>query len=867
MPDGWPLTGRGDELRMVDALGRRRGAASGVVLAGAPGVGKTRLAKEALAVAAQRGALTRWAAASASARTLPLGAFAPVVASIGTDPTQLVRQAGEALLAGAGPAGVMLGVDDGHLLDELSALLVHQIVLRRAATVVVTLRTGEPTPDAVTALWKDGHLERLELQALTLDDSTALLEAALGGPVTGAAVRSLWTITRGNVLYLRHLVDGEREAGRLREVEGVWQWTGTPRLTSGLSELLQERIGALSPKERDVVELLAFGEPLGVAVLTGLTDGAAVEAVEARGLIEVTLDGRRLQARLGHPLYGEVQRASCGQVRARRLRGRIAEALAATGARRADDLLRRAVLTMESDRSFDPDLLTAGAHRAAALVDAPLASRLAGAAIAQGGGFEARLTLATVLVGVGQEARAELADLVANARTDRERAEAAILQVASLAWMSARPEAAAEVLDAADAEVEDPAARRTLAALRSCLDAAQGRVREAAGTASAVLAAPGIPDHVEAFASWGLTLALGAIGKADQLGPVVERGRAAAVRAADAAWLGVTLAGWHTYGVGLAGYVDEALTIARAAEEHFGDAPLPAAISSILAGFAETTHGRVRTARRRLKEAHASLAPFGIAGGWLAACLMQMPQVLATCGEREAAREALVALEATKHPGLTLLAPAMRVSEAWVLACEGGMSAAIETARCAAAEAASRGQSAVEVLALHTAVCFGDRTGAGRLAELATFVDGPRAPAAAAHAEALATSDATGLLAAAERLEAMGALLLAADAAAQAAAVYDHNGQRGSALAAATRAHRLAAECEGAVTPALRALDQPLPLTDREREVAALAATGLPNREIAERLTLSVRTVEGHLYRACHKLGVTDRGGLGELFR
>jgi DNA-binding NarL/FixJ family response regulator len=44
--------------------------------------------------------------------------------------------------------------------------------------------------------------------------------------------------------------------------------------------------------------------------------------------------------------------------------------------------------------------------------------------------------------------------------------------------------------------------------------------------------------------------------------------------------------------------------------------------------------------------------------------------------------------------------------------------------------------------------------------------------------------------------------------------------------------------------------------------VAALAAAGLSNREIAQRLVVSVRTVESHLYRACGKLGVADREGL-----
>ena len=45
-------------------------------------------------------------------------------------------------------------------------------------------------------------------------------------------------------------------------------------------------------------------------------------------------------------------------------------------------------------------------------------------------------------------------------------------------------------------------------------------------------------------------------------------------------------------------------------------------------------------------------------------------------------------------------------------------------------------------------------------------------------------------------------------------------------------------------------------LTAREREVIELVASGLPNKEVAFRLGISLRTVEGHRARAMHKLGV-----------
>jgi DNA-binding CsgD family transcriptional regulator len=55
------------------------------------------------------------------------------------------------------------------------------------------------------------------------------------------------------------------------------------------------------------------------------------------------------------------------------------------------------------------------------------------------------------------------------------------------------------------------------------------------------------------------------------------------------------------------------------------------------------------------------------------------------------------------------------------------------------------------------------------------------------------------------------------------------------------------------------------PLTDRERQVATLAAAGRTSRDIAERLGISVRTVDNHLRRSYGKLGVAGRDELAVL--
>ncbi|MFF0525635.1 LuxR C-terminal-related transcriptional regulator [Actinomadura nitritigenes] len=862
----WPLTGRDEELRYITGVLEAREGPAGVVVAGPPGVGKTRLAREALAAAERRGAAVRWAAASNAARTLPLGAFTALLGETGGDPAELVRRATD-VLAGAGPGGAVVGVDDAHLLDDLSAFVVQQLVQRRAARGVLTLRAGEPAPDVVTALWKDGHLTRLELRPLPSTRTARLLEAVLGGPVDSRDAARLWTVTQGNALYLRHLVDGEVDAGRLREVDGVWRWRSGPALPPGLTDLIRARMGRLTAAQRDVLDALAFGEPLGVPLLARLTDPAAVEDAEARGLVEIRADGRRQQARLAHPLYGEVEQASCGRLRARRWRGRLARALAGTGARRADDTLRRAVLMLDSDLPHDADVLAAAAGTALEMLDFALAARLAAAAVRAGGGPAVRLVLGYALTwsGNGTEAEEELAALEALAGDDAERVRATLPRAGNLFWTLARPDDAQAVLAEAEAAVRDPAARDALTAMRSVFDAFLARPGRSAAAARAVMASGSSPEAVT-LAGWGLAAACCGLGRLDGLGEAMARIEALAVSYSTGQ---VRIGGFDAWvrALRLAGRLHDAEDAAR--RFHEAARAVPGAGYLFAGGaYAEVMRdrGQVRSAVRLLREAVAGIEGAD-PGGWAFCLPLRLAPALAMTGDAPEARRALERARAVEHPSLVFMAPDVLLAEAWVAAAEGAVSEAAASARRAAVLAASQGQPALEVSALHTAARFGDAGVAGRLAELASEVDGPLAHAAAAHAGGLRDGDAAALEDASARLERLGAVLAAADAAAHAAACHARDGRRGPAAAAAARAHSLAEACQGARTPALAATALPPPLTPREREIVALAGAGLTNRQIAERLVLSVRTVEGHLYRASAKLGVTGRADLPALLR
>ena len=172
-------------------------------------------------------------------------------------------------------------------------------------------------------------------------------------------------LTRGNVLYLRNIVEQEVGDGRLAQQHGYWRWIGEPVVPPGLVELIESRIGALPASVSDVIDALAVGEPIELGSLTRITDAAAVEEADMRGLITLDPVDGGVEVRVAHPLYGEVRRKRAAPTRLRRLRGLVAAELAASEDR--DDMrivVRRATLSLDSDLKPDPDLLVRAAQGA-----------------------------------------------------------------------------------------------------------------------------------------------------------------------------------------------------------------------------------------------------------------------------------------------------------------------------------------------------------------------------------------------------------------------------------------------------------------------------------------------------------------------
>lgn len=860
-----PLTGRDSELATIRRTLGGTGKYSGVVIAGAAGVGKTSLAREVLRRAEASGERTNWIVGTESARPLPLGAFIGSLGDAMTDPLANVHRLINSFVAQQGRGRVLVGVDDAHLLDGLSALVVHQLAQSRGARLVVTVRTGGEEPDAVTALWKDGLLSRLDLVPLSDGSTRGLIERTLGGAVDSRSAHRFWKLTAGNALFLRQLLNDQVAAGRIRQVAGVWMWDDNVAVSPSLSDAVGRQLSCLTPQLASVVDTLSQCEPLPVDVLCDLVGRAELEDAEQMHLVSLERAGNTLMARLAHPLFGELRRAAAGQMYLSRIRGRLAQRLAKDADADMHATVRRGLLTLESDLDPNPELYLESARHAMTLLDLDLADRFATAAAEAGLGDALGVrAMNLVLLSRGDQAETALREIV---ERDEDGHHWATIRAANLIWMLGRPKDAAAILDGLAETQETPAQLAERAAVEACVDAVLARCESAAEKARAALSSAALPDFHAMMASLALIMAMGALGEVDDLTAVAEQALRRATTSFQASHMRFWFGGVYGRACRLTGRIHEFVDTAKQIADSARDVPgLAYANLAYLVGQAELVRGAAEDAVKLLHEALAGVQRHGMTSGLHPASCFALAEAHAKLGQPAEANEASVIARSCVPPDFLYMHTGLALATGWAQATSGCLTDAIATAQSAAAEAQERNQPTHELACIQAAAQWGDSGGAARARELAGTLSLPIANAVARHAESLLANDGDGLLAASAEYRAIGDRAAAADAAAQAAAVFTRTDHCKRGLYAAALARELADECGGLCTPALRSRVG-LPLSGRQRDVIELVVAGLSNREIADRLVMSVRTVEGHVYRACQRVGAQSREELASILR
>jgi DNA-binding CsgD family transcriptional regulator len=626
-------------------------------------------------------------------------------------------------------------------------------------------------------------------------------------------------------------------------------------------------LGRLDLEERTAAETLAYGEPLDLRLLTAATSPEIIERLERGGVIRVLASGPATQATLAHPLYGEVLRATLPATRRMQAAGSLARA-ASDGKVRSPDPVRLAAWRLDSGEATAEELESAaiGAVRRMAW---DLTLRFA----------KASLELAESYMGHGCAAAA-LAEL-----GDPEQAEAHLLAArklvddpAMLAWNTisladvwfyhgGRMGDALELVRKQLAQTTDPEVRDEVTSALAINLMMYGNIKEVVELSRDILERSDASSTarfmalVASTSADGVTLRPGEVRSGVEAAmPLVEDNRHRFANAEDILHAAICVAEVAAGDLFAARKtVDERL--AMAVDSDSGDLP---GFWRMYDGLILLYEGRARAGYDAQLEALLLLDRYD---SWLS-------KPLALVGAAHAAATMADGAEARRL--IESLSPEMRAAprvrsrvghvEALLTSIEDGLTAGAYTALAAGDQAAEDSHLLWAVEAWHLAVRLGrPELVADRLTSIASEKPLTVADLLCAHAIALASQDPVAIENIARELGRAGFRLYAAEAACQLSGIRRRSKEESLARRAAALAGELLPEGSGARTPPFAELTDLTPLTVREREVALLAADGMTSRDIAERLFISVRSVDNHLSRVYAKLGVAGRAELSEI--
>lgn len=768
----------------------------------------------------------------------------------------------------SGQPSVMI-VDDADDVDPDSRTLLARMVVDGALRLIV-LAPRSAIPAEFLELWTDGFLDRCDLTPLNPEEVQILCERVLEKKVLVSMSSMLWHLSKGNPMLLHALLQRHRELGSLFERNGVL----TFREPAGPGQILLERMRSdlqqRSQDEVEVLEAVALAEPLPMDLLIRHGLGPAVDHLRVLELITVSGEARP-GIRLTSPVLAETLRGTVAAGRRSELRHKYSDALDGMSNER---LIRHVAWSLDCGAALSDAVLLRAARAGNEEFNFQFALRAVDAASTNSEGLLLEAVVAHTYLGNRLLARDGLEQLLRTS-TDVQLLLNAVLLVCQ-SFTAHSPSGLARRMNAVLQETGlRVAGNRNANALSSdsltLLDliAILGQLADCDATAieerlrRLTFQSPGINLRARVVLLTLLADLLNTRGmfvqgvQATSLALAILRRHPSELRMeSDYAYFE------HLRGLLLGGHWDEAK---RGLAEHRRDLSLSVmyfgAHIQLLEGILAIQQGQIYAGLEHLRPAvevlrqqrGSKLLPLGL--GMLA-------YAASLCSETETVDDCVSSFPHQMTPGnrgYDLL------GQAYVLAATavpGAEQPSLLRLAGLAGQARSSGLAGTEREVLALALHLGDRSVAGRLVELTSSMEGPLSDVLHGYATAALTSDADSFLRTAMAARGHGFHLLAVSSAEQASVLLGSSGSRMQNNSAQMLLRQYRTLLDGPTVLTSHESLRSARLTPRERQIMDLVQSGQSNRGIARALSLSARTVEGHLYRIFTKLGVASRAEL-----
>ncbi len=760
-------------------------------------------------------------------------------------------------------AAAILRIEDAHLLDEASTQTLATLIQADTLTCVISMRSAAARHKPWSTLLHNGCAVRLELKPFSRRETEAFLQNELGGPVTADSAWRVWRHTGGNPYHVAELVRDQISHRAFFEIEGVWMWDGNPQPDPQLHEIISDDMERFSPEARSLVETLAFLGPMPTHLLYDLATDQEIAALDRRGLLTVQTqqqaDGTREQVTgLMHDLYASAVRTRVSRRRRTEILAYISGEISTIESYPA--LRSRFVeLAVESDFAIEPQLVIMTTRSLLAEYKPRTVIRLASRADSLMPTTENLIKLLTLRAEAWRQV-----DSPENAKRDLDQVCELIDSMPDSAW----PAAAAMVLSHARVEAavhqyhyDQPeaaiaylhqrrdwlAGRLDAAEAKPWLDAIDVSILTHSGyagkhdevnAASIALLVQG--SHPERLVPLACPAVLGLADQGDVLGAVELSRRYVGVAYAHLdqyQWGPAEILAAHSLILYWAGDIEPLVTPHPTVSTDSDPALVDRVSDHLGRALIAVVQGAWSTAATEFHAANARFAHTDMTGMG-AYALYGEALAAAASGASANAWALLERADATPRRTMKVVNSELDMLRIDTL-CWLRDKSAITAAQTLAQRANEQGLARAELEALHRFVVrsvaavpgYGPQDtlpqpiadAMARLHELSSVVTGKRPGLLVEHAKAMAAGD-TDLASIRERDLARCGLWLAP-------------------------------------------VNEPVNLTRREREIAALAAGGMSSKAIAQRLVVSVRTVDSHLSRVFAKTGVHSREELARVLR
>lgn len=852
----------------------------GVLVCGPSGIGKTAVVDYVLdRLKAKTLPVTVYA--DSTLRRVPYGALAPVIkgqylSDVGSPLSvlRLIKSGLRTTTATDLRLPVLVVLRNAHHLDEDSGHLLGQLAVAREIRLLAVSDEPGDKPIELHELCRDGLVKRVDLEPLSRDQTARLCQQQLGGTVSAGTARLIFDWSQGRPYLAKALISHFISAGALVETNGVWLISSTPE---SVGDVLTGRVKAILNEcnlaERRVVEAVASVGCMPVALAAQLLDAAALDRALQLNILAYSNHhgGAKSCITVAPELYGEVIKSLMPPGRRVQILRWLQESLVGRSELEAAGASTLVTLKLDLGYPVDDHELLAAARQANNGYASGLAERLSAAVTSRQLAIAARVENARSLLGLAdiEAAASEVSGLIESATDVHTLCAAAVteaqiclrggggpngLLAIARRWTKAghrlppeqfdHPEWGSAVLKYVALSLAGEYAA-SISGLRQIVEQCSPETLTG-GFARVLLAELSVITGCASEADgplWRATLETRPGGlMADHYRAITTRQGVLSVQIRDDAAV-AELVQWHR----------------RNAPKHvhyFGGE------MTAIEGMMEVRRGRVRVGCELLVDGievlrHSDpelLLPLALGTAAFACGLVGRPD------RSTAYAQDLAALPYQGDLPRRLVARAyVTAARSWPAVNPSDLAVVVAQAD----QARSLGLVHTEAEILEILFLLQHPVPRQRFRAVSDRIDGIGYEAVHIMADVAESKDAAHFTAASDRALESGLLLLGAECLARAAACYDRLGRWRAQHAVLQRLRGLGPTLGEVRTPAIsdHAMAR-VALTRREEEIAVLAAQGAVTSEIAHSLTVSPRTVEGHLYRVYLKLGISGRDEL-----